>query len=79
MIDVPLSTPVLDLREADAVARETATRLEAYVPGLSVAPDGVGAGTALVQAYARHVKALADRINQVLAQNDMQRVRQLVQ
>ena len=69
MSDVPLPTPVLDPRDADEVARETATRLETYVPGLRVAPDGIGAGTALVQAYARQVKALADRINQAPDKN----------
>jgi len=69
--DVPLPTPVLDPREADVVAHETAARLEAYVPGLRVAPDGVGAGTALVQAYSRQVKALADRINQAPDKNTL--------
>src|SRR5262245_49665862 len=68
---MPLSTPVLDPRDADAVVRETATRLEAYVPGLRVVPESDRAGTAVVQAYARFVKALTDRINQAPDKNTL--------
>ncbi|MEP6732184.1 MAG: putative baseplate assembly protein [bacterium] len=62
-----LSTPLLDARDVDAIARDVLSRIPAYVPGWRPMPSG--AGEAVVQIYARYLKTLADRINQAPDKN----------
>ena len=62
-----LSTPLLDARDVDAIARDVLSRIPAYVPGWRPSPSG--AGEAVAQVYARYLKALADRINQAPDKN----------
>ena len=69
MSEVPLVTPVLDGRDADAIARETAARLRAYLPGARVQAGGEGIGAALANVFARHVRALAVAIDQAPDKN----------
>lgn len=61
--------PVIDARDAAAVAQEVAARLPAYVPGAHVAPGGPG--SALAEIFGRFVKALTDRINQAPEKNEL--------
>ncbi len=61
--------PVLDSRGVDDFVREMEARQPAFVPGWRASPTGPGA--AAVQAYARFLKALADRINQAPDKNKL--------
>ena len=61
--------PLLEPRGVDALVRAAEARLPAYVPGWRPAPRGTGA--AVVQAYARFLKALADRVNQAPDKNEL--------
>jgi hypothetical protein len=62
-----LPTPLLDARDVAALALDVLSRIPAYVPGWR--PKENGAGAAVVQVYARYLKALADRVNQAPDKN----------
>jgi predicted phage baseplate assembly protein len=59
-VSAPL--PVLEPWDADAQVKSAERKLPAFVPGWRITPKGPGA--AIVQVYARFLKALADAINQ---------------
>ncbi len=61
--------PVLDSWDSDAQLRNAEEKLPAFVPGWHAAPKGPGA--ALLQVYARFLKALADVINQAPDKNKL--------
>jgi predicted phage baseplate assembly protein len=63
------ATPVLDPRDADAFVHAAQVRLPVFVPGLR--PAATGEGAAVVQVYARFLKALTDRINQAPDKNKL--------
>jgi predicted phage baseplate assembly protein len=54
--------PRLDPRDDQAIARELLARLPGYVPGWR--PASSGPAQALIQAFARDLRALAERLNQ---------------
>lgn len=60
-------TPQLDARDAEATAADLLARLPGYVPDWK--PVEGGPGWALVQAYARYLQALAERLGQAPDKN----------
>lgn len=61
--------PLLDAREARAIADDVKARLPGYVPGWS--PAEGGPGDAVIQVYARYLEALARRLNQAPDKNKL--------
>ena len=61
--------PTLDPWDAESQVKSAERKLPAFVPGWRILPTGPGA--AVVQVYARFLKALADRINQAPEKNKL--------
>ncbi len=62
-------TPLLDTRDAEALAQAIRQRLPSYVPGWL--PAEGEAGWALIQIYARYMQALLERLNQMPDKNKL--------
>ncbi|MCU0526259.1 MAG: baseplate J/gp47 family protein [Elainella sp. Prado103] len=69
------NTPLLDNRNDQAIVQDLLTRIPAYVPGWTLA--GEGAGWAMVQIYARYLKALGECLNQSVNKNKLAFLEQL--
>jgi len=63
------ATRKLDARSAAEIVSAVESRLPAYVPGWR--PGDRGPGAAVVQVFARYLKALADCINQAPTKNEL--------
>ena len=65
----PNSAPQLDARDAEAIAQDFLTSLPAYVPGWQ--PVEGQPSWAVVQIFARYLRAIAERLNQAPDKNKL--------
>ena len=64
-----MSAPVLESRDADALAADLARRIPAFVPGWL--PPAGGPGSSLLEIYARFLDALGRRIDRTPDKNEL--------